>query len=226
MKAIRDNIIGRKIECVYYGEVNIHDGPFYFSNFDVVDSGVNFVMDNGYKWHLNFKSLDVFAFAEEFRLGEGEFFFIDESVKEITKIWDATERWQAFLNLEIVDFSVDFVDAESTVPQRCKIHFENGAIITLLIAEEQNLDHSIPDPLNFIDVNELYIFFDDNVPKFEPVTYVPYSIKDVENEQLKKTTEMLSTSKVIWAFVIFLILVLSIYLSSISAWRSYQILHN
>lgn len=214
MEAIGNNIIGGKIKCVHYGEVNFHEGPFYFSNFDVIDSGINFEMDNGYKWHLYFKHSDIFMFGEAFILGEGEFFFTNEEIKEHTKTWEATEHWSPFLNLKIIDFKVDFVDVDSIIPQRCIIQFENGDFITILIAEELNLDYSIPAPLSFVDVNEIYVFFDENVPEFEAVMYAPYSVLEEEKIQLNLPNQNINTSKIIWALLILIILSMCLYLNT------------
>jgi hypothetical protein len=207
MEAIKNSIIGKKIEKVEYSEVNNHDGPFYFENFDVIDFGINFTMDNGYKWHLNWKDSDNFG------LDECAYYFPKHLDRAYLLLWDATARWDQFTKLKIVDFKSDYLDLELTIPQSIEIQFENGKTVTIRIAEEQNLDYSIPDPLAFSDSNDIYVFFSEPPPSPKWIPFKKPSLNETGNKLLDHPTIQVGLYKIIWFLIIFATISICIYLN-------------
>ena len=154
MDNIGKKIIGRKIKEVIYSEVNHQNGKFYFNGFDVFDHGLNVQMDNGYWWNLCWREEEYFEF------GEGKHDHTKQFAINEIKLFDATARWKNVLNQAVDDFQVSFIDDAEFIPARIEIKFENGQQITILIAEELNLDESIPYPLEYKFAGEIYVFHD------------------------------------------------------------------
>jgi len=157
MNTIVDKIIGQKIKKVIYSEVNDHNGKFYYEGFDTFDHGINVQMQNGYWWNFCWKDDEVFE------LGEGLYEhnkFIDTFD---VKSWDATDRWNEVVDYAITDFKVSYIDDEHFIPSQVELIFENGRKITLLIAEELNLDGTLPRHLGYDFGGELYVFHNEGL---------------------------------------------------------------
>ncbi len=154
-----DKIIGHSIERVIYSEVNHHEGKFDFEGFDTFDHAINVQMINGFCWNLGWKD------EEYFELGEGHFERNQHLNANEVKSWDATARWNEYLDSKVSNFKVTYIDEAEFIPCKVKIGFENGRQLTVLIAEELNSDGSIPCPLDYEFGGEIYVFHDENLLK-------------------------------------------------------------
>ena len=109
MNSLIEKIKGRKLKQIFYSEVNNHDRKICFDEFHVFDHGVNFQMDNGFNWHLNWKN------EEYFELGEGRFFKNEYLSDDEVKIWNCTREWEDYLNIEIIEFKVNYIDVAQLI---------------------------------------------------------------------------------------------------------------
>lgn len=159
MNEIEKHIVGQRIEKVIYSEVNHQSGKFYFDGFDVFDHGLNVKMENGYWWNLCWKGEEYFEFGEGRHDHSNQF-----STNEI-KLFDATKRWNKVLNQVVEDFKIKFIDEAKFIPAQVEIKFESGKQIAILIAEELNLDESIPHPFEYEFGGEIYVFHDEGLLK-------------------------------------------------------------
>ena len=150
---IENNILSRKITKVIYSEVNHHDGKFYFNGFDTFDYSINIQMDNQYWWNLSWKDDEYFEFGEGFY----------ERNKHIDlsqiKSWESTERWRKVLNSKVSELKFEYVDDAELIIKRITLDFENGEIITILIAHELNDNGIISHPLEYDFAGEIYVFY-------------------------------------------------------------------
>ena len=69
------------------------------------------------------------------------------------------------LHQVVDDFRIKFIDDAEFIPAQVDIKFDNGKQIAILIAEELNLDESIPNPLEYEFGGEIYLFHDEELLK-------------------------------------------------------------
>lgn len=160
VKYLQEQIIGHRIEQVFYGEINNQDGKFYFNGFHTFDFGVNFKMSNGFWWYLGWSESDCFE------IGKGEKLYPKGFDKNDVKVWEATAEWRRYLSLKIKNITIDYIeDTDYSLPSLIHLTFENNAKIKICVAEELNLDGSLPTPFKFSISGEVYVFFDINLYK-------------------------------------------------------------
>jgi hypothetical protein len=152
--SLEDNIIDKKIKSVFYSEVNHPNGQFYFEGFDTFDHNLNVEMEDGTWWNLSWKN------EEYFEVGTGKYEHSDYLANEKIKSWDAKERWKTVLDSIITNFRIAFIDKAGHIPSTIEIEFQSEKKIKICIAEELNLDGSIPTPLEYDFGGEIYVFND------------------------------------------------------------------
>lgn len=157
MKNIKTDIIGKKIKSVFYSEINHTNGQFYFEGFDTFDHNLNVEMENGVWWNLSWKNEEYFEF------GIDKYDYNDYLNNDKIKSWDATERWEAVLDSAIINFRIAFIDEAGSIPSTIEIEFQNKKKIKICIAEELNLDKSIPFPFEYNFGGEIYVFHDERL---------------------------------------------------------------
>ena len=105
---------------------------------------------------------------EYFELGEGRFFKNEYLSDDEVKIWNCTREWEDYLNIEIIEFKVNYIDVAQLILSSFELKFKNNKIVTIIIGKELNLGGTIPIPLEFDFSGEIYVFF--NQELYENVT--------------------------------------------------------
>lgn len=149
--SIRHQIIGQKIVKVTYFELNDLDHAVYFDTFDNFDLGIEIAFSNGFHWHIGWTDNDYHE------AGEGNYIPTDRLYPH--KQIDATNRWTNYLNSTISNFEVIFVTEQWNIPAKCTIQFNHSESISIILGEELNSDESLPQPLEFVEANEIYVLF-------------------------------------------------------------------
>ncbi len=159
---ILQQFVGRQIQKVRYFELNDPDNPFFFEDFDNCDLGIEIEFSDWSYWHIGWKDNDCL----EIGLGKYDYAHYHENVQWI----DATDRWSGQVNSPIRDIELIYVSEEWKIPAKCTLRFENRRSLTIVIGEELNLDRTIPYPLSYKEMAEIYVFFKlESLPKIELV---------------------------------------------------------
>jgi hypothetical protein len=176
---LKHQIIGQKILGVKYFELNEPHQPFYFEDFDNFDLGIEIELSNGFSFHIGWKEYD------KHEIGEGKYIAIERLCPR--KQVDATKRWSSYLNLVIQDIEIFYVNKEWKVPAQCTISFENNESISIILASELNLDGSLPIPLKYENMVEIYVFHSSEPPPTELVELIfpdyPQYIEDTKEPE-------------------------------------------
>ena len=172
---LKHQIIGQKILKVTYFELNDSNPPFYFEGFDNFDLGLDIELSNGFSFHIGWTEND------RHEIGTGKYIPIERLNPHASL--DATVRWSSIINLVIRDIEVIYVSKEWSIPAQCTISFENDDKITIILGGELNLDGSLPLPLKYENMIEIYVFHCLELPPIELVEFILSDYRQDEEHQ-------------------------------------------
>jgi len=200
---IKQQIIGQQIKKVTYFELNESEQAFYFDRFDNFDLGIDIEFTNGFHIHIAWKDND------NHEIGTGKYIPL-ERLKPYKEV-DATKRWSSCLNSIIQNFEVIYVNEEWKIPAQCTFSFDKSENISILLGGELNQDNSLPLPLRYEEISEIYVFHDRNLPETELVELFPPDY--LENEGSNDSSETLHnkkgcSSRLIAGTILFIILLI------------------
>lgn len=156
MEELKNQLLGQRIKKVSYFELNYQAQPFFYPEFDNFDLAIAIELGNGFHWYIGWKDND----RPEVGIGK----YTPERYYESFIEVDATERWAATNECKIIDFEIEMVNSEWRIPARCTFHFDNLNSVSIFLAEELNIDGSLPLPLMYADVSQFYVFFGSELP--------------------------------------------------------------
>ena len=197
--------IGQKIVQVTYFELNDPEQAFFFDGFDNFDLAIEIEFSNGFYWHIAWKEND------RPEVGIGKYIPAVDVVGY--KSLDATEKWSVYLGSPIEDFEIIYVNEEWKVPAQCTIQFANSESVSIIPGEELHLDGSLPLPLRYSDLGEMYVFHGKDLPPLELVQIIfPPELDETfleafyEEDDLDKPVKSKFTTEVFLGFVFIVIL--------------------
>ncbi|WP_107039759.1 hypothetical protein [Brumimicrobium mesophilum] len=158
---------------------------------------------------MGFTFISVGRNNDQHEIGTGKYI----PIKRLTpyKEINATKRWSSCLHSIIQDFEVIYVNEEWKIPAQCTFSFINSEKFSIVLGGELNKDNSLPLPLQYEEICEIYVFHDKNLPEIKWVELFPpdYLENEANNKQYDTESDKTGcSSRFIGGIILFIFLVI------------------